>query len=63
MSLKVDPEKCDGCGICIQSCPMDALRIKDNGPYLKNDECRYCGASVEDCPRDALAIELPFPIL
>lgn len=62
MSLKVDSEKCDGCGICVQSCPMDALRMNDNRPYLKYDECWYCGACAEDCPRQALGIELPYQI-
>ena len=62
MPIKVDAEKCDGCGVCVQSCPMDALSMKDNKPYLRYDECWYCGACAEDCPRQALRIELPYQI-
>lgn len=62
MTVKVDVEKCDGCGICVQSCPMDALRMKDDKPHLKYDECWYCGACVEDCPHKAIRLELPYLI-
>ncbi|RLI07290.1 4Fe-4S ferredoxin [Candidatus Bathyarchaeota archaeon] len=62
MPIRVDPEKCDGCGVCIRSCPMDALRMKNNKPYLRYDECWYCGACMEDCPRQALTLELPYQI-
>ena len=62
MPIIVDREKCDGCGVCVESCPMDALRMKDDIPFLKYDECWYCGACVEDCPRRAIRLELPYLI-
>ena len=62
MPIIVDREKCDGCGACVESCPMDALRMKDETPFLKYDECWYCGACVEDCPRRAIRLELPYLI-
>ena len=62
MPIKVDVEKCDGCGVCVDSCPMDALRMRDDKPRLEYDECWYCGACVEDCPRRAITLELPYLI-
>ncbi len=60
MPVRVDPEKCDGCGVCVESCPLDALRLEDGKPVMRYDECWYCGACVEDCPRKALKLELPY---
>jgi len=62
MPIKVDEEKCDGCGICVQICPMDALRMKDTKPHMRYDECWYCGACVDDCPQQAIRLELPYLI-
>ncbi|MFQ6054045.1 MAG: 4Fe-4S binding protein [Candidatus Bathyarchaeia archaeon] len=62
MPIKVDAGKCDGCGVCVEICPMDALRMRDDEPHLKYDECWYCGACVEDCPRHAIRLELPYLI-
>ncbi|MCX8053983.1 MAG: 4Fe-4S binding protein, partial [Armatimonadetes bacterium] len=27
MSIRVDPEKCNGCGLCVKSCPVNVIRI------------------------------------
>jgi len=62
MPIKVDGKDCDSCGICVQNCPMDALRMKDGKPHMRYDECWYCGACVEDCPQQAIRLELPYLI-
>ena len=62
MPIKVELEMCDGCGRCVEACPMDALRLEEGKPIMRYDECWYCGACVEDCPRQALSLELPYLI-
>ncbi len=61
MALIIDTELCNSCGVCIERCPMDIIRLDENGvPYMKYDECWYCGVCEEDCPEKALKIDLPY---
>jgi NAD-dependent dihydropyrimidine dehydrogenase PreA subunit len=60
MPLKVNPDLCNGCGVCEDICPVDAIRLDEEGkPYIKYDECWYCGSCEKDCPTAALRMELP----
>lgn len=57
-TIKIDEEKCDGCGLCIPSCPEGALQIVDGKARLvKESFCDGLGACLGDCPQGALAIE------
>jgi ferredoxin len=57
-TIKIDEEKCDGCGLCIPSCPEGALRIVDGKAKLvKESFCDGLGACLGECPQGALAIE------
>ena len=63
--LAVDRKKCSACGLCIDMCPMDVLRLgEDNFPVMRYpDECWYCDACVAACPRKALTLTgLPYLI-
>jgi MinD superfamily P-loop ATPase len=56
--IKIDEEKCDGCGACIPSCVEGALQIVDGKARLVKDEyCDGLGACLGECPRGALTIE------
>jgi len=57
-TIKIDEEKCDGCGLCIPSCPEGALQIIDGKARLVTESfCDGLGACLGDCPRGALTIE------
>ena len=44
------PEKCVGCGACVEICPEDALRVT-GGAILRDMElCSQCGNCVDVCP-------------
>ena len=61
MPLIIDVDLCNSCGICSDRCPMDIIRLDENGlPYIKYDECWYCGVCEEDCPENALKVEIPY---
>jgi NAD-dependent dihydropyrimidine dehydrogenase PreA subunit len=63
MSVEIDREKCDGCGVCVEICPLDALRLDEDGKaYVKYDECWYCGCCELECPRKAVRLRLPYLI-
>jgi heterodisulfide reductase subunit A len=43
----------DGCGKCIENCPMDALVLSET-VSVNEAVCRGCGSCIASCPRDAL---------
>jgi len=50
-------EKCDGCGECIEACPVDAIKL--NGKARINAAiCKGCGACISSCPRDAIDLKI-----
>ncbi|MBU2565642.1 MAG: 4Fe-4S binding protein [Candidatus Thermoplasmatota archaeon] len=56
--IRIDEEKCDGCGLCIPSCPEGALQIVDGKAKLvKENFCDGLGACLGECPKGALTIE------
>ena len=56
--IKIDPDKCTGCGECIPNCPEGALQMIDNKARLVSDLfCDGLGACIGTCPVGAIAIE------
>lgn len=56
--IKIDEEKCDGCGNCIPNCPEGALRVIDGKARLVSDLlCDGLGACLGDCPKGAITLE------
>jgi NAD-dependent dihydropyrimidine dehydrogenase PreA subunit len=56
--VKIDEEKCNGCGLCVPSCAEGAIQIIDGKARLIADSlCDGLGACLGDCPVDAITIE------
>jgi polyferredoxin len=47
--VRVDPDRCDGCGACVRSCGMDVRRVGDR-------ECISCGECAAVCPHRAISL-------
>ena len=55
--VKIDEEKCNGCGDCIINCPEGALAIVDGkARIVKDSYCDGLGACMGKCPLDAITI-------
>jgi electron transport complex protein RnfB len=51
-----DPETCEGCGICVERCQMEALRLEDDKVVHNLDRCIGCGLCVSTCPTGSLKL-------
>jgi len=54
----VDPERCNGCGLCLRPAHCYAIEMKDDLPVIDSGKCLGCGICVAICPRKALS----FPV-
>jgi NAD-dependent dihydropyrimidine dehydrogenase PreA subunit len=56
--VRIDEEKCTGCGLCVPACAEGALQIVNGKARLVSE--RYCdglGACLGECPYGAITIE------
>jgi electron transport complex protein RnfB len=53
----LNAEACQGCGICVDRCQMDALSLVDGRAALRGERCIGCGLCVTTCPAGALTLE------
>ncbi len=56
--IRIDEDKCTGCGDCIPNCPEGAIQIIDSKARLISDLfCDGLGACLGHCPEGAITIE------
>src|SRR5512139_1298785 len=53
MSIVVRIEKCTGCETCLNSCPFDAIVMKEGKAFI-NEYCNYCKTCISVCPEGAI---------
>ncbi len=54
MAVKIDNEKCTGCGVCVDICGVNAIKIENNKAVV-SEECVECCACVNQCPNEAIS--------
>lgn len=53
--LRVDEDKCIGCGKCEKLCPMNNIKIVDK-KVVKNNQCTMCYRCINNCPKQAMTL-------
>ena len=57
ISVTIDQEKCDGCGMCVDQCFSAAMVLKD-GMAIISDSCKACGRCIDACPQEAVLLNM-----
>jgi ferredoxin len=56
--IRIDEDKCDGCGDCVPACHEGAIEIVNGKARLKDDAlCDGIGDCLGECPQGAITIE------
>ena len=56
VEIKIDEEKCDGCGTCVDTCPVEVFEIREKSVAVNPDECLVCLACEVQCPSGAIKV-------
>jgi NAD-dependent dihydropyrimidine dehydrogenase PreA subunit len=60
MPAVIDLGKCDGCGACVEECPVECITLEgeeDNKHAVVNaEECTDCETCVDTCEKGAISM-------
>ena len=60
--LHFSPDRCTGCGLCVYTCPTQAVTTNDNDRgYVRRfdlTKCVYCGLCESACPTSSIRLTL-----
>ncbi len=57
-TLELFPDKCVGCGTCIEVCPHGVLAMNDKkAAIVDSDRCMECGACMNNCGFGAIKVD------
>ena len=57
-TLKLNSEKCSGCGMCIDVCPHGVFILEEGkAKIIEKDRCMECGACAKNCKLMAIEVK------
>jgi len=57
-TLKLDQDKCVGCGRCMEVCPHSVFSMEGGKAKIQDlDACMECGGCQRNCPANALEVK------
>jgi len=57
VEIKINLEKCTGCGTCVDTCPVEVFEVKnEKSTVIHLDECLVCRACEVQCPEGAIEV-------
>ena len=58
VTLELDREKCNGCGMCTEVCPHAVFVVENmKARIVDRDACMECGACEMNCPVEAISVK------
>jgi len=56
--VRIDEDRCDGCGLCVPNCAEGAIQVIDGKARLVAENlCDGLGNCLGTCPNDAITVE------
>ena len=57
VTLNLDKQKCNGCGMCVKVCPHEVFEIfAGKANIINRDYCMECGACALNCESNAIFV-------
>jgi NAD-dependent dihydropyrimidine dehydrogenase PreA subunit len=54
MIIQVNQDLCDGCGVCVEACPVGAIQLVDQRAVIYDALCTQCEACMDACLNEAI---------
>ena len=58
VTLRLEPERCNGCGMCVTVCPHAVFELTNGrASIVDRDGCMECGACAINCSEGAIYVD------